>query len=127
MVIKNRKRDIIIVIAMVLLGWLIYSPMCTNYFTNGDGVSLGLVYRWSSDGVLLGRTGIGIIIRLFGHIVSPSLSLISCLFLYAFSSVLVIYIFNIRSYFEIDKAKQKKLEKIKRRGILLTSIFVWRR
>lgn len=94
------KRNIITVVGMLIAGWIIYSPMCTNYFTHGDGVSIGLVYKWESEGAAFGRTGIAMIDRLFGNTVSPSLSLIASLILIANASLLILELFDIASAFE---------------------------
>lgn len=94
------KRNIITVVGMLIAGWIIYNPMCTNYFTHGDGVSIGLVYKWESEGAAFGRTGIATIDRLFGNTVSPSLSLIVSLILIANASLLILELFDITSVAE---------------------------
>lgn len=77
------------------LGWIIYSPMCTNYFTHGDGVASGLVYKGHSEGAELGRIGIAYVDRIMGRVVSPSFNLVISLCILAITVLLIFFLFKI--------------------------------
>ena len=97
----EKKKKILVPAVTMILGWIVYSPMCTNYFTNGDGVSCGLVYKGWSEGAEMGRIGIGFVDQFFlGRIVSPSFNLLLCLFFIGVALIMVFSVFGINSYLE---------------------------
>lgn len=94
------RRNIFIVF-FVFIGYMIYSPMTSNYHTNPDGIAIGLVYKPSSEGEDLGRIGIKTVDMLFGRIISPNLMLIVSLCLLGITVGLLIKIFHIESFVDM--------------------------
>lgn len=91
----------IFILFFVLIGYMIYSPMTSNYYTNPDGIAIGLVYKPSSEGEDLGRIGIRAVDVLFGRIISPNLMLIISLCLLGIMVGLLIKIFHIESFIDM--------------------------
>lgn len=89
------SRKNIFIIFFILTGYMIYSPMTSNFHTNPDGIAIGLVYKPSSEGGDLGRIGIRAVDVLFGRIISPNLMLIVSLCLLGITVGLLIKIFHI--------------------------------
>ena len=88
-----KKENIIEVGILIIIGWIVYSPLSINYLTNPDGVS-GIIYKSGSEGAEFGRIGIGYIDNIFGRVVSPSLMLVVSLFLLSVGIVLIGKIFD---------------------------------
>lgn len=82
----------------VLMGWIIYSPMTSNYLTNPDGISLGVFSKPWSEGDDFGRIGIKYLDIFLGRIISPNLSLIVSLSILGLAIVLLAEILEIYDY-----------------------------
>ena len=85
----SKLRKILLFTIFVLMGWIIYSPMTSNYLTNPDGISLGVFSKPWSEGDDFGRIGIKYLDTFLGRIISPNLSLIISLSILSLSIVLL--------------------------------------
>lgn len=90
----------IFLLFFIWLGYIIYSPMTSNYITNPDGICIGLVYKPESEGAEMGRMGISRIDALFGKVVSPNLMLITSLVIMGLTIYFLAEIFHIESFWE---------------------------
>ena len=88
--------DTVLMAMFFILGYFLYSFMGNSFLTNADGIVSGVVYKFNSEGIELGRLGITLVDKACGMIVSPMLSIIISLIFSGLAVLMIIDILGIK-------------------------------